>query len=67
MGCSRKQTQVTPLSLQVLVATVTQQGIPAGQKPVATHNGFRSANINAQVQGYLIALCDSAAVLFGKT
>jgi hypothetical protein len=67
MGCSRKQTQVSPPPPQVVVATVTQQDIPAGQEAVATLDGFSSANINAQVQGYLIASSDSAAVLFGRT
>jgi multidrug efflux pump subunit AcrA (membrane-fusion protein) len=67
MGCSRKQTQVSPPPPPVVVATVTQQDIPAGQEAVATLDGFSSANINAQVQGYLIASSDSAAVLFGRT
>ena len=67
MGCSRKQTQVSPSPPQVVVAIVTQQDIPAGQEAVATLDGFSSANINAQVQGYLIASSDSAAVLFDRT
>jgi len=67
MGCSRKQIQVSPSPPQVVVATVTQQDIPAGQEAVATLDGFSSANINAQVQGYLIASSDSAAALFGRT
>jgi hypothetical protein len=37
------------------------------QEAVATLDGFSNANINAQVQDYLIASSDSAAVLFGRT
>jgi hypothetical protein len=67
MGCSRKQTQVTPPPPEVVVATVTQRDVPVVQEAVATLDGFSNANINAQVQDYLIASSDSAAVLFGRT
>jgi multidrug efflux pump subunit AcrA (membrane-fusion protein) len=66
-GCSRKAEQVTPPPPEVVVATVTQRDIPVVQEAVATLDGFSNANINAQVQGYLIASSDSAAVLFGRT
>jgi multidrug efflux pump subunit AcrA (membrane-fusion protein) len=66
-GCSRKQAQVAPPPPEVVVATVTQRDIPVVQEAVATLDGFSNANINAQVQGYLIASSDSAAVLFGRT
>ena len=67
MGCWRKQTQVTPPPREVLVTAVTQRDIPVVQEAVATLDGFSNANINAQLQGYLIASSDSAAVLFGRT
>jgi len=67
MGWSRKQTQVTPLPPAVVVTTVTQRDISVVQEAVATLYGFGNANINAQLQGYLIASSDSAAVLFGRT
>jgi hypothetical protein len=67
MGWSRKQTQVTPPPPEVVVTTVTQRDIPVVQEAVATLDGFGNANINAQLQGYLIASSDSAAVLFGRT
>jgi multidrug efflux pump subunit AcrA (membrane-fusion protein) len=67
IGCSRKQAQVTTPPPEVVVATVTQRDVPVAQEAVATLDGFSNANINAQVQGYLIASSDSAAVLFGRT
>jgi multidrug efflux pump subunit AcrA (membrane-fusion protein) len=66
MGCSRKQAQVTPPP-EVLVTTVTPQDIPVVREAVTTLKGFVTANINFEVQGYLIASSDSAAVLFGRT
>jgi hypothetical protein len=67
IGCSRKQAQVTPSPPEVVVATVTERDVPMVQEAVATLDGFSNANINAQVQDYLIASSDSAAVLFGRT
>jgi RND family efflux transporter MFP subunit len=55
MGCSRKQTQVTPPPPEVLVTTVTPQDVPVIHEAVATLEGFVTANINAQVQGYIIS------------
>jgi len=55
MGCSRKQTQVAPPPPEVLVTTVTPQDVPVVHEAVATLEGFVTANINAQVQGYIIS------------
>jgi hypothetical protein len=41
--------------------------VPVVHEAVATLEGFVTANINSEVQGYLIASSDSAAVLFGRT
>jgi hypothetical protein len=67
MGCSRKQTQVTQPPPEVLVKTVAPRDVPVVHEAVATLEGFVTANINSEVQGYLIASSDSAAVLFGRT
>jgi len=66
-GCSRKAEQVTPSPPEVLVTTVMPRDVPVVKEAVATLEGFITANINAHVQGYLIASSDSAAVLFGRT
>src|SRR5436190_4310819 len=54
-GCSRKAEQVTPPPPEVLVTTVTSRDVPVLHEGVATLEGFITANINAQVQGYLIS------------
>src|SRR5216110_2000423 len=54
-GCSRKKAEVAPNAPEVLVATVTPQDVPRVLERVATLDGFINANINAQVQGYLIS------------
>src|SRR5213595_792227 len=54
-GCSRKPAQAPPNAPEVLVATVTPQDVPRVLERVATLDGFINANINAQVQGYLIS------------
>jgi membrane fusion protein (multidrug efflux system) len=54
-GCSRKAEQVTPPPPEVLVTTVTPRDIPVVREAVATLDGCITANINAQVQGYLIS------------
>lgn len=54
-GCSRKQAQVAPPPPEVVVATVVPRDIPVVREGVATLEGFVTANINAQVQGYLIS------------
>jgi RND family efflux transporter MFP subunit len=54
-GCSRKSEQVTPPPPEVLVTTVTPRDMPVIHEAVATLEGFITANINAQVQGYIIS------------
>src|SRR5881392_2068178 len=53
-GCSRK-TPVAPNAPEVLVTTVKQQDVPRILERVATLDGFINANINAQVQGYIVS------------
>src|SRR5438309_10284042 len=54
-GCSRKAAQAAPPPPEVLVTTVTPQDVPRVLERVATLDGFINANINAQVQGYIIS------------
>src|SRR5436305_14449426 len=54
-GCSRKPAQAPPNAPEVLVTTVTPQDVPRVLERVATLDGFINANINEQVQGYLIS------------
>src|ERR1700753_2757064 len=54
-GCSRKPAQVTPNAPEVLVTTVTPRDVPRVLERVATLDGFINANINAQVQGYIVS------------
>src|ERR1043166_102243 len=54
-ACSRKQAQVAPGAPEVLVTTVTPKDVPRILERVATLDGFINANINAQVQGYIIS------------
>jgi RND family efflux transporter MFP subunit len=54
-GCSRKAEQVAPPPPEVVVATITARDVPIVREGVATLDGFINANINAQVQGYLIS------------
>jgi RND family efflux transporter MFP subunit len=54
-ACSRKPAQTGPPPLEVLVTTVTPQDVPRVLERVATLDGFINANINAQVQGYIVA------------
>jgi membrane fusion protein (multidrug efflux system) len=55
LSCSRKAAQVAPNAPEVLVTTVTPQNVPRVLERVATLDGFINANINAQVQGYIIS------------
>jgi membrane fusion protein (multidrug efflux system) len=55
LGCSRKPTQAPPSAPEVLVTTVTPQDVPRVLERVATLDGFINANINAQVQGYIVS------------
>jgi RND family efflux transporter MFP subunit len=54
-ACSRKQAQVAPNSPEVLVTTVAPRDVPRVLERVATLDGFINANINAQVQGYIVS------------
>src|SRR5919198_4508569 len=53
--CSRKPAQTAPPPPEVLVTTVAPQDVPRVLERVATLDGFINANINAQVQGYIVA------------
>src|SRR6266513_1704621 len=55
LGCSRKPAQVAPNAPEVLVTTVMPQDVPRVLERVATLDGFINANINAQVQGYIVS------------
>lgn len=54
-GCSRKPAQTDPAPPEVLVTTVTPKDVPRVLERVATLDGFINANINAQVQGYIVS------------
>src|SRR5437899_7667666 len=54
-GCSRKPAQVAPNAPEVLVTTGTPQEVPRVLERVATLDGLINANINAQVQGYIVS------------
>jgi membrane fusion protein (multidrug efflux system) len=54
-GCSRKPAQTGPPPPEVLVTTVTPRDVPRVLERVATLDGFIDANINAQVQGYIVS------------
>src|SRR6478672_5226929 len=54
-ACSRKPEQAAPPPPEVLVATVQPQDVPRVLERVATLDGFINANINAQVQGYIVS------------
>src|ERR1700720_2565494 len=55
IGCSRKATQTGPPAPEVLVTTVAPKDVPRVLERVATLDGFINANINAQVQGYIVS------------
>src|SRR5438132_7480170 len=54
-GCSRKPAQAPVNAPEVLVTTVQPQDVPRVLERVATLDGFINANINAQVQGYIVS------------
>jgi RND family efflux transporter MFP subunit len=54
-SCSRKPAQTAPPPPEVLVTTVQPQDVPRVLERVATLDGFINANINAQVQGYIVS------------
>lgn len=55
VGCSRKAPQAGPAAPEVLVTTVQPRDVPRVLERVATLDGFINANINAQVQGYIVS------------
>ena len=55
VACSRKAAQTAPLPPEVEVTTVEPRDVPRVLERVATLDGFINANINAQVQGYIIS------------
>ena len=54
-GCSRKAAQIAPNAPEVQVTTVQPRDVPRVLERVATLDGFINANINAQVQGYMVS------------
>jgi RND family efflux transporter MFP subunit len=54
-SCSRKAPQTGPPAPEVLVTTVAPRDVPRVLERVATLDGFINANINAQVQGYIVS------------
>jgi RND family efflux transporter MFP subunit len=55
LSCSRKPAQAPASAPEFLVTTVTPKDVPRVLERVATLDGFINANINAQVQGYIIS------------
>jgi RND family efflux transporter MFP subunit len=55
LGCSRKAAPAGPAAPEVLVTTVVPKDVPRILERVATLDGFINANINAQVQGYIVS------------
>jgi membrane fusion protein (multidrug efflux system) len=54
-SCSRKSPQADPVAPEVLATTVEPRDVPRVLERVATLDGFINANINAQVQGYIVS------------
>jgi RND family efflux transporter MFP subunit len=54
-SCSRKPAQAPPNAPEVLVTIVQPRDVPRVLERVATLDGFINANINAQVQGYIVS------------
>src|SRR5205809_6135996 len=54
-SCSRKPAQAPVNAPEVLVTTVQPRDVPRVLERVATLDGFINANINAQVQGYILS------------
>src|SRR6266480_4954761 len=55
LSCSRKPAQAPVNAPEVLVTTVAPRDVPRVLERVATLDGFINANINAQVQGYIVS------------
>src|SRR6266404_5719513 len=54
-SCSRKAPPAGPAAPEVSVTTVQPRDVPRVLERVATLDGFINANINAQVQGYIVS------------
>src|SRR5438046_9040442 len=54
-GCSPKAPQAGPAAPEVLVTTVAPRDVPRVLERVAQLDGFINANINSQVQGYIVS------------
>src|ERR1700759_1183811 len=54
-GCSRKPAPAAANAPEVLVTTVQPRDVPRILERIATLDGFINANINAQVQGYIVS------------
>src|SRR5207253_4947182 len=54
-SCSKKPAQAPVSAPEVLVTTVQPRDVPHVLERVATLDGFINANINAQVQGYIVS------------
>src|SRR5690242_9947576 len=54
-SCSRKSAPPVSAAPEVLVTTVQPRDVPRVLERVATLDGFINANINAQVQGYIVS------------
>src|SRR5437899_6654979 len=54
-SCSRKAPQAVLGAPEVFVTSVTPKDVPRVLERVATLDGFINANINAQVQGYIVS------------
>src|SRR5882762_5517302 len=54
-SCSKKHAQAPVSASEVLVTTVQPRDVPRVLERVATLDGFINANINAQVQGYIVS------------
>jgi RND family efflux transporter MFP subunit len=54
-ACSRKAPPAGPAAPEVQVTTVQPRDVPRVLERVATLDGFINANINAQVQGYIVS------------
>src|SRR5215510_5373170 len=55
LNCSRTPAQTAPPPPEVEVTTVQPRDVPRVLERVATLDGFINANINAQVQGYIVS------------
>src|SRR5437660_11942412 len=66
-ACSRKPAQTGLPPSEVLSTTTTPRDVPRTLERVATLDGFINANINAQVQGYIVSRDYQEGSLVKKT